>query len=162
MTNPGAGSTERQDGADTVRAKQLVASFDNYLGAQSLVDRMSDGGFPVQHVSIVGDGLRTIEVITGRMTVWKAAGAGALSGAWFGALIGLVFTLFTTGPYGVWVLLWATLMGAVWGAVFGYAAHWSTRGQRDFSSVQSLEAQRYDVYVTAEYAQDASRYAQSS
>src|SRR5690348_9657994 len=71
----------REKATDEPRRKQLVASFDNYLGAQSLVDRMSDGGFPVEHVSIVGDELRTIEVVTGRMTTWKAAGAGAASGA---------------------------------------------------------------------------------
>ncbi|WP_256736427.1 hypothetical protein [Mycolicibacterium hippocampi] len=36
--------------------------------------------------------------------------------------------------------------------MFGCAAHWATRGRRDFSTVQTLEAQRYDVYVAAEHA----------
>jgi hypothetical protein len=32
-----------------------------------------------------------------------------------------------------------------WGAIFGFAAHAATRGQRDFSSVRTLAAGRYDL-----------------
>ncbi|MGV0718574.1 general stress protein [Mycolicibacterium sp. XJ662] len=138
--------------------RSLLASFNDYLSAQQLVDRMSDGGFPVEHVQIVGEGVSTVESVTGRMTKGRAALAGAGSGAWFGLLIGLLFAIFAVGPLWIWVVLIATVIGAFWGAVFGFVAHWSTRGQRDFSSVQSLKAQRYDVYVTEQYAADAARY----
>ncbi|MDQ2638724.1 MAG: hypothetical protein M3Y83_17825 [Actinomycetota bacterium] len=138
--------------------RSLLASFDDYLSAQQLVDRMSDAGFPVEHVQIVGEGVRTVENVTGRMTKGKAALAGAGSGAWFGLLIGLLFAIFSVGPMWIWVVLTATVIGAFWGAVFGFVAHWSSRGQRDFASVHSLEAQRYDVYVTEQYAADAARY----
>lgn len=141
--------------------RSLLASFNDYLSAQQLVDRMSDGGFPVEHVQIVGEGVSTVESVTGRMTKGRAALAGAGSGAWFGLLIGLLFAIFSVGPLWIWVVLIATVIGAFWGAVFGFVAHWSTRGQRDFSSVQSLEAQRYDVYVTEQYAADAARYVRS-
>jgi len=123
---------------------------------------MSDGGFPVEHVRIIGDGVRTVERVTGRMTNGKAALAGAASGAWFGLFIGLLFAIFTVGPLWIWVLLIALAIGAFWGAVFGFVAHWSSKGQRDFSSVQSLEAQRYDVYVTADHAAEAARYVQAA
>ncbi|BBY43721.1 general stress protein [Mycolicibacterium celeriflavum] len=138
--------------------REVIASFDNYPDAQHLVDRMSDGGFPVAHISIVGDGVRTVERVTGRMTNGKAALAGAGSGAWFGLLIGLLFAIFAVGPLWIWVVLIATVIGAFWGAVFGFVAHWSTRGGRDFSSIQTLEAQRYDVYVSADHAAEAARY----
>jgi hypothetical protein len=36
-------------------------------------------------------------------------------------------------------------LGVLWGAVFGYVAHASTRGRRDFSSVRQLVAARYDL-----------------
>lgn len=58
---------------------------------------------PVEHVRIVGDGVRTVENVTGRMTKGKAALTGAASGAWFGALIGLLFALFAVGPLWLWV-----------------------------------------------------------
>ena len=44
----------------SVQAQHRVASFTDYLSAQRLVDRMSDDGFPVEHVRIVGDGIRTV------------------------------------------------------------------------------------------------------
>lgn len=139
-------------------AQQLVASFSDYPDAQRLVDRMSDDGFPVEHVRIVGDGVRTVEQVTGRMTRGRAALAGAASGAWFGLLIGLLLGLFAVGPGWLWLLLWGLVTGAVWGAVFGFIAHWATRGQRDFASVMTLQAQRYDVYVDASHSQAAARY----
>ena len=132
--------------------------FTTYVDAQRLVDQMSDGGFPVEHVRIVGDGVRTVENITGRLTTGKAALAGAGSGAWFGLLIGLLFAIFTVGPVWIYLMLVAAIIGAFWGATFGFIAHWSTRGQRDFSSVLALEAQRYDICVTAEFAAEAARF----
>uniref|UniRef100_UPI0039C000B1 general stress protein n=1 Tax=Lentzea alba TaxID=2714351 RepID=UPI0039C000B1 len=136
----------------------LLASFSDYAEAQRLVDRMSDDGFPVESVRIVGEGVRTVEQVTGRMTRGRAAAAGAASGAWFGVLIGLLFGLFTAGAAWVWMLLISLLIGAFWGGVFGFVAHWSTRGRRDFSSVMTLQAQRYEVHVDRAQAAQAARY----
>ncbi|WP_331458328.1 general stress protein [Mycobacterium nebraskense] len=86
---PGPPGPPGQQGGEAPSVRQeLVASFDHYLDVQRLVDHMSDGGFPVEHVRIIGDGVRTVEHVTGRMTTGKAALAGAGSGAWFGLLIG--------------------------------------------------------------------------
>ncbi|WP_434445020.1 general stress protein [Lentzea sp. E54] len=136
----------------------VLASFADYVEAQRLVDRMSDDGFPVESVRIIGDGVRTVEQVTGRMTRGRAAAAGAASGAWFGVFIGLLFGLFTAGAGWLWFLLISLLIGAFWGAVFGFVAHWSTRGRRDFSSVMTLEAQRYEVHVDRAMAGQAARY----
>lgn len=157
MTNP-SGQPEQQAAVRPSTPRQTIASFDQYVDAQRLVDRMSDGGFPVEHVRIIGDGVRTVEQITGRVTKGRAALGGAASGAWFGLFIGLLFALFTVGPLWIWALLIPAAIGAFWGAVFGYVAHMSTRGQRDFSSVQTLEAQRYDVCVTADLVAEAGRF----
>lgn len=139
-----------------------LASFPDYLDAQELVDRMSDEGFPVEHTRIVGDGVRTVEHVTGRLTKGRAALAGAGGGAWFGLLIGVLLGLFAAGPGALLVIvLVGVVIGAVWGAVFGFVAHWATRGRRDFSSVQTLEAQRYDVYVDPDQAAEAERFVRS-
>ncbi len=155
MANPGI-----PDGRQAAPAgpQQLIASFPDYTGAQKLVDRMSDDGFPVEHVRIIGDNVRTVEQVTGRMTRGRAAAAGAASGAWFGLLIGLLFGLFAVGPAWIWLVLVSLLVGAAWGAVFGFLAHWTTRGQRDFASVMTLQAERYDVYVDAAHTAQAARY----
>lgn len=160
MSEPMNVTEQRHDEGRTLDKRRLIASFPDYADAQALVDRMSDGGFPVEHVSIVGDGVRTVEHVTGRLTKARAALAGAGTGAWLGAFVGLLFLLFTVGPfwYWIWVLLIPIVIGALFGAVFGFIAHWSTRGKRDFSSVQTLAASRYDVFVSAEHAEEAMRF----
>jgi hypothetical protein len=140
------------------RASTLLASFPTYTEAQRLVDTMSDQGFPVEHVRIVGEDLRTVEYVTGRLNYGKAALAGAASGAWVGLLIGLLLGLFTVGQSWVWVMLVSLLLGVIWGATLGLVGHWATRGARDFSSVQSMEAGRYDVYVDAKDHAEALRF----
>jgi hypothetical protein len=145
-------------GASSMGGHRPLASFPEYVDAQRLVDKMSDEGFPVEHVRIVGENLRTVEHVTGRVTMAKAALAGAASGAWFGLFVGLLFGLFTTGPSWVSVVGISLLIGLVWGAIFGLVSHWATRGRRDFASIQTLEAGRYDVYVDAAHAAEAARF----
>jgi hypothetical protein len=135
--------------------RDTVASYATYIEAQRAVDALSDAGFPVDKVDIVGHGLRLVERVTGRLTTARAAGAGALSGAWFGLFIGLLVGLFTSGPEWLGLVLGGLLIGAFWGAAFGFVAHWMTRGQRDFSSVRGLVASRYDVSVQQDQAQRA-------
>ena len=46
---------------NTRRSDPGVAPVHAYAEAQRLVDGLSDAGFPVQHVRIVGDGLHSVE-----------------------------------------------------------------------------------------------------
>lgn len=136
-------------------AWNTVASYDDYALAQRAVDRLSDDGFPVEHIDIVGSDLRLVERVIGRLTKGRAAAAGAASGAWFGLLIGMLLGIFTTGPW-LGLLLVGAVVGAGWGALFGYIGHAATRGTRDFASARSLVALRYDIVARNGYA-DAAR-----
>ncbi|MGM7667422.1 general stress protein [Microbacterium sp. A93] len=141
---PGRGIVPNTADVD-YRILQTVASYEQ---AQELVDRLSDGGFPVEKSRIVGTGLRSVEQITGRLTTGKAAGRGALGGLWFGLMIGILFLILAPGDLFL-ILLLALGFGAVWGAIFGALGHAATRGRRDFSSIQVMEAASYDVLVEA-------------
>ena len=143
----------------SARPETVLKEFSDYDSAQQLVDRLSDAGFPVQHIRIVGLDIRTVEQVTGRLTVGKAALLGAGGGAWFGLLIGLIFGIFTVGASWLWLIVGAVALGAGWGAVFGAIAHWTTRGRRDFSSIKTLEAGRYAIMVDAAHAAEAARIA---
>lgn len=90
--------------------------------------------------------------MTGRLTNAKAAAAGAGSGAWFGLFIGLLVGLFTSGPAWLGLILGGALIGAFWGAVFGFIAHSTTRGERDFASTRGIVAARYELWVADEQA----------
>src|SRR5580698_10246585 len=126
-------------------AWNTVARFDDYDSAQRAVDRLSDDGFPVEKLDIVGSGLRLVERVTGRLTSSRAATAGALSGLRAGLLIGILLGLFTSGHSFLAVAATGAALGVLWGAAFGYVAHASTKGQRDFSSVRQLVATHYDL-----------------
>jgi len=126
-------------------AWNTVARFDDYESAQRAVDRLSDDGFPVENLDIVGSDLRLVERVTGRLTTGRAAGAGALSGAWVGLLFGILLGLFTSGHSFLAIAVTGAALGALWGAVIGYVRHARTKGQRDFSSQRQLVASRYDL-----------------
>jgi hypothetical protein len=133
-----------------------IGAFSSYADAQRAVDYLSDNGFPVEHLTIIGSDLKQVEKVVGRMTKWKAALAGAGTGAWFGALIGLLLSLFAeSGTEILVVIAWALLYGALFGAVWGFIAHLFTFGQRDFATVGATLATRFDVYCAPEHADRA-------
>jgi hypothetical protein len=136
-------------------AWNTVTGYDDYAAAQHAVDRLSDDGFPVEHLDIIGSDLRLVERVTGRLTKARAAAAGAASGAWFGLLIGLLLGMFTTGPW-LALLVVSAVIGAAWGALFGSLGHAATRGARDFASARTLVAVRYDIVARDGYL-DAAR-----
>jgi MFS family permease len=107
-------------------AWNTVARFDDYESAQRAVDRLSDNGYPVEHLDIVGTDLQLVERVTGRLTKWRAAAAGGISGMWAGLLIGVLFALFTTGHGWLAVVAVGIGLGVLWGAIFGFAAHLAT------------------------------------
>ncbi len=127
---------------------RVVASYRDYDQAQRAVDYLSDSEFPVENLRVVGHGVSTVEAITGRMTNARAAITGAASGAWWGLFIGLLLGMFAAAHAWLAVLLAALLIGAVWGAIFGFVGHWATHGRRDFTSVSTLAAERYDIVCT--------------
>jgi hypothetical protein len=142
-------------GTSAASGFQMVGSYPTYVDAQRAVDRLSDAGFPVENVEIVGRDLRIVERVLGRLTTGRATMAGAATGAWWGLFIGLLVGLFTSGPEWLGLVLGGVLIGAVWGGVFGFAAHWATRGQRDFASTRSIDAGHYDITVADAFADRA-------
>jgi hypothetical protein len=78
-----------------------------------------------------------------------------------GLLIGLIFGLLTEGSAWIFVLLISVALGAFWGAAFGFVAHRMTKGERDFSSIKALEAERYAVLVSDTYLGEALRLAKN-
>ena len=138
--------------------RHVLGSYSQYEQAQAVVDHLSDNGFPVETVSIVGADLRLVENVTGRLTRARAAIAGALSTAWLGLLFGLFVGLFAdSGTAVVALVLYGVVLGAVFGAVLGFVAHAATGGRRDFSSTTGLAALRYEVLVEQGRADEAER-----
>jgi hypothetical protein len=160
-TTPRQDAPKTPDRATPARAAQrrrTVATFDNYEDAQRAVDRLSDQGFPVERVAIVGQGLRYVEQVVGRMTTGRAAmvgaGQGAAIGAIFGLLVGLIFTI-RPNPALLLLVVYGIVAGAILGAIAGALAHVATGGERDFTSVPAMVAERYELQVDDDVADRA-------
>lgn len=150
------------DGSYSVASssRQAIGSFPTYAEAQRAVDYLSDKKFPVEHVSIVAEGLRLVEQVTGRLNWSKAAMNGAIGGATTGLFLGVLFglfflvapfvTAFVFGVYGV-------IAGAIIGTTLGVIGYAFSGGNRDFTSIGSIQADRYVVLVEAADADEATR-----
>ena len=137
-------------------ARTNVASYGSYADAQRAVDFLSDRGFPVERVAIVAEGLRLVEQVTGRLTYARAAASGALNGLFVGGFFGLLIGLFDPRATGLLLAVYGAIFGAVLGAVVGVLFYAFTGGQRDFTSIGGLQAERYVIAVDDEFAAKAS------
>ena len=122
-----------------------VASFASYAEAQHAVDSLSDDGFPVQCLTIIGTDLRQVERITGRMSWGRAVASGAGSGLWIGLFFGAMMSLVGNDAAGSMSMVTAVLLGVAWGIVCQVVSYALTRGRRDFTSVSQVVASRYSI-----------------
>ncbi|MDQ3911121.1 MAG: glycine zipper family protein [Actinomycetota bacterium] len=140
--------------------RRVVGSYSSYAEAQRAVDHLSDEGYAVERVSIVAEGLRFVEQVTGRVGYGRAALQGAGSGAVIGIFFGFIFGLFSLIDPLVSALalaFWGLVFGAILGAIIGLISHAASGGQRDFSSVGGMQANHYDVMADEEVAEEARR-----
>ena len=156
---PKAGGPNGMDEARAVPTGDTVGSYTSYLDAQKAVDYLADQQFPVQMVSIVGNELKMVERVTGRLSYPRVALSGALSGMWFGLFVGVMLSFFAPSP-GYFSILTSVLMGAAFFMLFGIVTYAMQRGKRDFTSTSQVVATSYDVIVSPEAAHEARRLLQ--
>ena len=91
-----AAATPAPTPQSSANERRPIGVFSNYSDAERAVDHLSDTGFPVQRVAIIGSDVKMVEQIIGRLNYGGAALRGAGSGAFAGVLIGcLAFTSIT-------------------------------------------------------------------
>ncbi len=141
-----------------VASRPILVSFKTYEEAQAAVDNLSDNKFPVEHVTIIGNDLRSVEVVLGRMSWGRAALGGLAMGAWFGLLLGLFVSIFARSEISLLTAMaMGVLYGAAFGIIFGLISYAFTGGKRDFVSRSTLVATTYDVTVDPEQLAEARR-----
>lgn len=154
VSNPqGPFSTARRMSFPTPPRGEEVATFDTYEAAQTAVDTLAHSDFPLQGAVIVGNDMKSVERVTGRLSWGRAAGAGAVSGLWLGLFLGILLSFSPTAPTGFF--LGALLLGAAFGVLFGLASYAITRRRRDFSSVMQVIASTYSLVVDPQHANRA-------
>lgn len=154
------GRTPTVDQGRSVPTGETIGSYTSYLDAQKAVDYLADEKFPVRYVSIVGNDLKMVERVTGKLSYPRVALTGAMTGAWFGLFIGVMLSFFdsaaNSGQMPLNIMTAVLLGAALWMlfAIIGYAAQ---RGKRDFTSTNQVLASSYDVIVAPDVAGEARR-----
>lgn len=137
----------------TLPKGEIVASYESYADAQGAVDLLARADFPVARLSIVGNDLKSVERVTGKLTWGRVALAGAASGAWMGIFFGLLLIIFApASPAGFGILIAAVLIGAGFGMLFGLVSYAINRRRRDFTSTMQVIASSYSIVVDPELA----------
>ncbi len=134
---------------------QSVGLFDSYPDAAKAVDYLADESFPVQNLAIVGTDLRTVERVLSRKTWGTVISTGAVQGVTMGLMMSLLLVLFMPGVNIVQVLLTGLAIGVGMSILFAAVAYTSTRGERDFNSVQQTVATRYEILCEHKVAEQA-------
>lgn len=152
------GRSESREPSQQLPQGELLGNYRTYLDAQKVVDFLADEEFPVQHVSIIGNDLKSVERVTGKLSYPRVALTGAATGAWFGLFVGLLLMLFGGGQtFGL--VLSSMAMGAAFWILFSVISYAFTRGKRDFTSTNQIIATSYDVVVAGDMIFEARRVA---
>jgi hypothetical protein len=126
---------------------EVLATYETYYEAQEAVDKLAKADFPVKQLSIVGNELKSVERVTGKLTWGRVALAGAASGAWLGIFFGLLLFIFSPTGTGMAFVLAAVLIGAGFGMLFGLVSYGLNRRRRDFTSTMQVIASNYQIIV---------------
>ncbi|MHA7281604.1 general stress protein [Arthrobacter sp. TMS2-4] len=159
MSTPPLGSTASRDLGRVLPTGEPIGRYTSYLDAQKAVDYLADHKFAVQRVAIVGNDLKSVERVTGRLSYPRVALGSAATGAWFGLFVGLILSLFAGSESGITITS-SIILGAIFWLLFGVITYAFQRGKRDFTSTSQVIAASYDVIVEPELAGEARRLLQ--
>jgi hypothetical protein len=132
--------------AGSAEAGETVASFSQYEQAQKAVSTLIAGDVPAKEIAIVGQGLRSIERITGRLGYAAAARSGAVNGLVLGVLFAFVFVI-GSPTIAIQAFVGVLLVGIAFGMLLSIVLYSFVRRRRDYASVMQVAADHYDVRV---------------
>jgi hypothetical protein len=156
MSTPTPGNSRRQLPMPELPKGEIISTYDRYEDAKHAVDVLARASFPVQQISILGNDLRSVERVTGRLTYGRVALMGALSGAYLGLFLGLLLFIFQPDNSAILgVFIAAVVIGAGFGMLFGVLSYGMNRNRRDFSSIMQMVATRYDLITEPELVHPA-------
>ncbi|GAB3602267.1 hypothetical protein GCM10027411_05050 [Microbacterium aureliae] len=127
---------------------QTVAGYPTYEGAQKAVSALIAGDVPARDIAIVGQGLRSIERVTGRLGYASAARSGAVNGLLLGMLFSAILVLGSpTVP--IQAFVGVLFVGIAIGMLMSLVTYTIVRRRRDFASITQVAADHYEVTVSA-------------
>jgi hypothetical protein len=127
---------------------QTVASFSTYEAAQKAVSTLIAGDVPARDITIVGQGLRSVERVTGRLGYASAARSGAINGMLLGLLFSAILVI-GSPSVPIQAFVGVLFVGIAIGMLLSIITYSFVRRRRDYASVMQVVADHYEVTVTA-------------
>ncbi|MEJ1091043.1 general stress protein [Microbacterium istanbulense] len=125
---------------------EMVVSMRDYEAAQKAVSTLIAGEVPARDIAIVGQSVRTIERVTGRLGYAAAARSGAINGVLIGLFLSAIM-LFGNPEAPISLFLGFIFIGVALGMIMSLVTYSIVRRRRDFASVTQMAADHYEVYV---------------
>lgn len=134
--------------ADSRDEGEIVASTRDYEGAQKTVSKLIAEDVPARDIAIIGQSVRTVERITGRLGYAAAARSGAVNGVLIGLFLSAILVI---GNPDVPIQLFVgfVFIGVALGMLLSLITYAIVRRRRDFASVTQFAADHYEVRVQA-------------
>lgn len=134
--------------ANSTDIGEVVASMRDYEAAQKTVSKLIAGEVPARDIAIVGQGIRTVERITGRLGYATAARSGAVNGILIGLFLSAILVL-GNPEVPIQLFVGFVLIGVAIGMILSLVTFAIVRRRRDFASVTQLASDHYEVTVLA-------------
>lgn len=132
--------------ADNTEVGEVVTAVGDYAAAQKTVSQLIAAEVPAREIAIVGQGVRTIERVTGRLGYAAAARSGAINGMLIGLFLSALLVIGNPeAPMQLFVGF--LLIGVALGLLMSLITYAIVRRRRDFASVTQIAAERYEVTV---------------
>ena len=132
--------------ADNTEVGEVVTAVGDYAAAQKTVSQLIAAEVPAREIAIVGQGVRTIERVTGRLGYASAARGGAINGMLIGLFLSALLVIGNPeAPMQLFVGF--LLIGVALGLLLSLITYAIVRRRRDFASVTQIAAERYEVTV---------------
>ncbi|MBO9626666.1 MAG: hypothetical protein J7484_09860 [Microbacterium sp.] len=125
---------------------EIVASMRDYESAQKTVSKLIAAEVPARDIAIIGQSVRTVERVTGRLGYAAAARSGAINGVLIGLFLSAILVL---GNPNVPMQLFVgfVFIGVALGMLLSLVTYAIVRRRRDFASVTQFAADHYEVTV---------------
>ncbi|MGB4135764.1 MAG: general stress protein [Microbacterium sp.] len=125
---------------------EIVASTKEYEAAQKTVSMLIAGEVPARDIAIVGQGVRSVERVTGKLGYATAARSGATNGVLIGLFMSAIM-VFGNPDAPIQLFLGMVLIGVALGMLMSLVTFAIVRRRRDFASITQLVADHYEVRV---------------
>lgn len=117
-----------------------------YESAQKTVSKLIAEEVPARDIAIIGQSVRTVERITGRLGYAAAARSGAINGVLIGLFLSAILVL-GNPEVPMQLFVGFVFIGVALGMLLSLVTYAIVRRRRDFASVTQFAADHYEVTV---------------